>query len=84
MDAILDVTNPGDIVLDGFLGSGSTLIAAERTRRICYGVELDPAYVDVTIQRWQRESDQQAVLADTGQTFDQVAAERGLGEEVVS
>ena len=49
MDAILDVTNPGDIVLDGFLGSGSTLIAAERTRRICYGVELDPAYVDVTI-----------------------------------
>ena len=84
MDAILDVTNPGDIVLDGFLGSGSTLIAAERTRRVCYGVELDPAYVDVTIQRWQRESGQQAVLADTGQTFDQVAAERGLGEEVVS
>ena len=84
MDAILDVTNPGDIVLDGFLGSGSTLIAAERTRRICYGVELDPAYVDVTIQRWQRESGRQAVMADTGQTFDQVATERGLGEVVVS
>lgn len=84
MDAILDVTNPGDIVLDGFLGSGSTLIAAERTRRICYGVELDPAYVDVTIRRWQNETDQQAVLADTGQTFDQVAVDRGLGEEVVS
>lgn len=84
MDAILDVTNPGDIVLDGFLGSGSTLIAAERTRRICYGVELDPAYVDVTIQRWQRESGQQAVLADTGQTFDQVSAERGQGKEVAS
>jgi len=84
MDAILDVTNPGDIVLDGFLGSGSTLIAAERTRRICYGVELDPGYVDVTIQRWQRETGQQAVLAGTGQPFDEVAAERDLGEEVVS
>ena len=84
MDAIMDVTHPGDIVLDGFLGSGSTLIAAERTRRVCYGVELDPAYVDVTIQRWQRETGQRAVLADTGQTFDEVAAERGIQREVVS
>jgi len=84
MDAILDVTNPGDIVLDMFLGSGSTLIAAERTRRVCYGGELDPAYVDVTIQRWQRDTGQQAVLAGTGKTFDQIAVERGLGEEVLS
>ena len=50
-DAILDVTRRKDIVLDGFLGSGSTLIAAELTGRSCYGVELDPAYVDVIIDR---------------------------------
>ena len=84
VDAIMDVTHPGDIVLDGFLGSGSTLIAAERTRRVCYGVELDPTYVDVTIRRWQQETGKEAVLVSTGQTFDEVATERGLGEEVAS
>src|SRR6202046_4887394 len=52
-DAILDCTARGDIVLDAFLGSGSTLIAAERVGRVCYGVEIDPKYVDVTIRRWQ-------------------------------
>ena len=46
-DALLDLTNRGDIVLDPFLGSGSTLIAADRTGRVCRGVELDPLYVDV-------------------------------------
>ena len=49
-DAIMDCTKRGEIVLDGFLGSGSTLIAAERTGRRCYGLELDPGYVD-TIDR---------------------------------
>src|SRR6202021_1089271 len=53
-DAIRDVTKRGEIVLDTFLGSGSTLMAAEETGRICYGVELDPLYVDVAISRWQR------------------------------
>ena len=52
-DAILDCTSRGDIVLDGFLGSGSTLIAAERVGRRCYGLELDPLYVDTIIRRWQ-------------------------------
>src|SRR5260370_33745355 len=52
-DAILDCTARGDIVLDGFLGSGTTVIAAERTGRRCYGNELDPAYVDTIIHRWQ-------------------------------
>ena len=47
-DAILDCSARGDIVLDAFLGSGTTLIAAERTGRRCYGLELDPAYVDTT------------------------------------
>ena len=52
-DAILDCTARGDIVLDGFLGSGTTIIAAERTGRMCYGLELDPGYIDTIIRRWQ-------------------------------
>ena len=53
MDALLDCSNRGDIVLDSFLGSGTTLLAAERTGRICRGIELDPLYVDTAIRRWQ-------------------------------
>src|SRR5260370_20516703 len=53
-DAILDCTARGDIVLDGFLGSGTTVIAAERTGRRRFGTELDPAYVDTIIRRWQK------------------------------
>jgi DNA modification methylase len=53
-DAIQDSTNRNDIVLDPFLGSGTTLLAAERTGRRCYGVELDPLYVDTAIERWQK------------------------------
>jgi DNA modification methylase len=52
-DAILGCSARGDIVLDGFLGSGTTVIAAERTGRRCYGIELDPAYVDTIVRRWQ-------------------------------
>jgi DNA modification methylase len=52
-DAILDCSARGDIVLDAFLGSGTTVIAAERTGRRCYGLELDPAYVDTIVRRWQ-------------------------------
>jgi 16S rRNA G966 N2-methylase RsmD len=52
-DAILDCSVPNDVVLDGFLGSGTTLVAAERTRRRCYGLEIDPRYVDAIIRRWQ-------------------------------
>ena len=52
-DAILDCSNRGDIVLDNFLGSGTTLIAAERTGRRGFGVELDPLYVDAAIRRFQ-------------------------------
>ena len=53
-DAILDVTRLGDIVLDPFCGSGTTILAAERTGRIARAIELDPIYVDLTIARWQR------------------------------
>ena len=52
-DALLDLTNRGDIVLDPFLGSGSTLIAADKAGRVCRGVELDPLYVDVIIRRYE-------------------------------
>jgi DNA modification methylase len=52
VDAICDVTNRGDLVLDSFLGSGTTLIAAERAGRQFRGIDIDPAYVDVAIARW--------------------------------
>jgi DNA modification methylase len=72
-DALRDVTRRGELVLDVFLGSGSTLIAAEETGRVCIGVELDPAYVDVTIRRWQKRTGKDAVHAVTGETFDAIA-----------
>jgi DNA modification methylase len=52
-DAIMDCTSRRDIVLDPFLGSGTTVIAAERTGRVCYGIELDAEYVDTIVRRWQ-------------------------------
>ena len=60
--AILNSSVEGDIVLDLFLGSGSTLMAAAGINRICYGVELDPKYVAVILQRWADYSDQDPVL----------------------
>jgi DNA modification methylase len=71
-DAIMDCTARGDIVLDAFLGSGTTLIAAERTGRICYGVELDPTYVDTAIRRWQNFTGKCAVHAKSGRTFNEM------------
>lgn len=68
-DAILDGTSRSDIVLDGFLGSGSTLIAAERVGRRCYGLELDPLYVDTIIHRWQSLTGGTARHAVTGAAF---------------
>jgi DNA modification methylase len=74
---ILDCTAIGEIVLDPFLGSGATLMAAERTRRQCFGLELDPLYCDVIIRRWQSYGGGVAKLASTGETFDAVASARG-------
>jgi DNA modification methylase len=71
-DALLDCTRPGGLVMDSFLGSGSTLIAAERTGRICCGIELDPIYVDTAIQRWQRYTGGTAVHAESGMQFGEV------------
>jgi DNA modification methylase len=75
-DALLDCSARGDVVLDGFLGSGSTLIAAERTGRCCYGIELDPIYVDTAIKRWERHTGDHAIHATTGKRFDETAVER--------
>lgn len=74
-DAILDASSRGDIVLDAFLGSGTTLVAAERTGRRCYGIEIDPLYVDTAIRRWQRISGRCAIHAASGRSFDDIAAE---------
>ncbi len=80
-DALLDATATGEIVLDPFLGSGTTILAAEKTRRRGFGIELDPLYVDTAIRRWQQMSGREAALS-TGLTFADVAKERGgAGDE---
>lgn len=75
-DAICDASNRDGIILDSFGGSGTTLIAAHKTGRRGYLVEIDPLYVDVTIRRFQKLTGIDAMLADSKQTFDAVAAER--------
>ena len=74
-DAILDCSARGDVVLDLFLGSGTTLIAAERVGRCCYGMEIDPLYVDTIIRRWQAFTGDKATYAVTGKRFDDLAGE---------
>jgi DNA modification methylase len=80
-DALLDCTNRGDIVLDGFLGSGTTVIAAERVGRACYALEIEPLYVDTAIRRWQADTGNRAVHAETGQTFDEIRRIRGASND---
>ena len=75
-DAILDCSARGAVVLDAFLGSGTTLMAAERVGRICYGIEIDPVYADVAIRRWQNYTGEAAVHAQTGKRFNEVAAQK--------
>jgi DNA modification methylase len=79
-DAILDVTRRGDVVLDLFLGSGSTLMACEQTNRICHGLEIDPAYIQVIIQRWEKATGKQAVRESDGLTFQQVLDQHAAEE----
>ena len=81
-DAIRDCSKRGSIVLDAFLGSGTTLIAAEQLGRVAYGIELDPAYVDVAIERWQKLTGRDAVLAGTSLTFDELHSDPSLRNEV--
>ena len=75
-DALLDMTERGDIVIDPFLGSGSTLIACEKTGRRCRGLELDPVYVEVILRRYEAVTKRPAVLESTGETFAELALRR--------
>jgi DNA modification methylase len=74
VDAMRDCTRRGDIVLDPFVGSGTTILAAEQIGRRAYALDIDPKYVDVSIRRWQQYTRRDAVQAATGKTFDELAA----------
>src|SRR6266852_8452527 len=73
---ILNHTKRGELVYDPFLGSGTTLAGAETTGRVCYGLELDPKYVDVIVLRWQTQSGKKATLEGDRGTFEEIAHER--------
>ena len=75
-DALIDLSHRDDIILEPFGGSGSTLIACEKTGRVCCGIELDPLYVDVIIRRYQRVTEQEVILDETGETFDELEKRR--------
>ena len=73
---ILNHLRRGELVYDPFLGSGTTLAAAELAERVCYGLELDPKYVDVVVARWEQLTGKQATLDGDGWRFDEIANER--------
>ena len=77
-DAIKDATRRSDLVLDPFCGSGSTIIAAEKTGRRGRGIEIDPQYVDVIVRRWQQYTGKMARLCENNEAFEDVAASRGV------
>ena len=76
-DAIKDCSRRGSLVLDPFCGSGTILIAAERTGRKARALEIDPHYVDVAVRRWQAYTGKAALLAETGETFEAIEERRG-------
>jgi DNA modification methylase len=69
-DAILDCSAPGDIVLDNFSGVGSTILAAEKTGRTCYAMEIDPVYVDTAVMRWEKKTGRIATHSESGKRFE--------------
>jgi DNA modification methylase len=77
--AIKNSSKSGEIVLDSFCGSGSTVIACEKTKRVCRAIELDPKYCDVIIKRWQEFTGKSATLSGTDQTFEQMKESRTHG-----
>jgi DNA modification methylase len=75
-DILRDSSGRGDLALDPFLGSGTTVIAAEMTQRVCYGLELDPLYLDTIVRRWEAFTGAQAIHDETGLTFQELATAR--------
>jgi ParB-like chromosome segregation protein Spo0J len=79
-DAILDCSRRGEVVLDGFAGVGTTLLAAERTGRVGTGLEIEPRYVDAALRRMVEHAGLEPVHVESGKSFDEIAAERGAAE----
>ncbi len=73
-------TSPGDVVLEPFSGSGSQILAAEQERRVCRALEIEPAFVDVALRRWEEATGQAATLDGDGRTFVEIGDERGAVE----
>ena len=71
--AIRNSSQPGDMVLDPFLGAGATIVACENLKRQACGVEIDPHYVDVSVRRWQQYTGGKAFLDSDARSFDEVA-----------
>ncbi len=80
-DAMRDCSTRGGFILDAFGGVGSTMIAAEKTGRRAHLIEIDPIYVDRAVRRWQGYAKDDAILEETGETFDEVAKRRHTGGE---
>ena len=83
-DAIKDCTRRGDVVLDTFSGSGTTIMAAERVGRHARALEIEPRFVDVAIRCWQAFTRRDAVHAETGLSFDEIAADSAASHKASS
>ena len=81
-DAILDCSHRGGLLLDPFGGSGTTLMAAEKTGRHARLMEIEPRYVDVTIRRWQEQTGKEATHAKSGKSFNQLSTQATPAKEV--
>jgi DNA modification methylase len=82
-EAIKDCSRRNGLVLDPFAGSGTVVIAAERTGRRARALEIDPHYVDVAVKRWQAYTGKDAVLSASGKTFEEVGEERARASSVI-
>jgi hypothetical protein len=80
-DALLDCTARGGVVLDQFMGSGTTILAAEKVARAAIGIEYEPRYVDVAVLRWQRMTKLEAILAGDRRSFEDIGAARAAESE---
>jgi DNA modification methylase len=81
--ALVNSSQRGELIVDCFFGSGTAVIAAEKLGRVCYGMEVDSAWVDVSVRRWENITSHEAILESTGQTFSQVAEQRQKSSEQV-